>query len=280
MSKVRNRISPMGTVGTFMMGRACSDTLFHVLSDAYGHPSKPEELATMPFAGGIMQHGYQCGMIWGAALAAGAQAYRLFGPGSRAETMATIAAQRLVASFRALNNNINCLEITEIDKSSTNWEMVVYFLIKGGTIGCFRQAARYAPKAFDEVNAALSATDVHTPAPPVSCSAMLAQKMGVSGIRATMVAGLAGGIGLCGGACGALGAAVWFLGLNALDTGAEKLDFKQPKALDLIDRFVKSTNYQFECSQIVGRKFENVDDHAAHLRNGGCAQIIEVLAAQ
>ena len=55
----------------------------------------------MPFAGGIMQHGYQCGMIWGAALAAGAQAYRLFGPGPQAEAMAVIAAQWLVESFRA-----------------------------------------------------------------------------------------------------------------------------------------------------------------------------------
>ena len=57
----------------------------------------------MPLAGGIVQHGYQCGMIWGAAIAAGAQAYRLFGKGPRAETMAVIAAQRLVASFQMRN---------------------------------------------------------------------------------------------------------------------------------------------------------------------------------
>ena len=73
----------------------------------------------MPLAGGIMQHGYQCGMIWGATLAAGAQAYRLFGPGPQAETAAIIAAQRLVESFRTRNKHINCLEITEIDKSSS-----------------------------------------------------------------------------------------------------------------------------------------------------------------
>lgn len=280
MSKVKNSVSPMGTVGTFIMGRACSDTLFHILSDAYGHPSKFEELAAMPFAGGIMQHGYQCGMIWGATLAAGAQAYRLFGPGPQAETKAIIAAQRLVASFDALNSNINCLEITEIDKSSTNWDMVVYFLLKGGSIGCFRRAARYAPKAFEEINTTLSATDIQAPVPPLSCAAMLAQKMGVSGLRATTVSGLAGGIGLCGGACGALGAAIWFFGLNQLESGAEKLDYKDQRAFELIERFLKCTNYVFECSEIVGRKFESVDDHAAHLRDGGCSQIIEVLSAQ
>ena len=46
-----------------------------------------EEHAAAPLAGGIMQHGYQCGMIWGAALAAGAQAYRLYGAGAQAETL-------------------------------------------------------------------------------------------------------------------------------------------------------------------------------------------------
>ena len=120
----------------------------------------------MPFAGGIMQHGYQCGMIWGATLAAGAQAYRLLGPGPQAETQAIIAAQRLVESFRARNNHINCLEITNIDKSSSTMQMIMYFLIKGGTIGCFRMAARYAPVAFSEINTALS--EKHIEAPPPS----------------------------------------------------------------------------------------------------------------
>ena len=64
-------------------------------------------LAAAPFAGGIMQNGYQCGMIWGAALAAGAQACRVFGPGPQAETMAVVAAERLVERFHSLNKNIN-----------------------------------------------------------------------------------------------------------------------------------------------------------------------------
>ena len=75
-----------------------------VVDRSFDHPLKLEEHAAMPLAGGIMQHGYQCGMIWGATLAAGAQAYRLFGPGPQAETRAIIAAQRLVESFRARNN--------------------------------------------------------------------------------------------------------------------------------------------------------------------------------
>ncbi|MBU8934066.1 MAG: C-GCAxxG-C-C family protein [candidate division Zixibacteria bacterium] len=234
----------------------------------------------MPLAGGIMQYGYQCGMIWGATLAAGAQAYRLLGPGPQAESKAIVAAHRLVESFRALNNNINCFEITDIDKSSSTMQMITFFLLKGGTIGCFRMAARYAPVAFNEINTALSEEHIEAPSPPVSCAAMLAQKMGASDMHTVMAAGFAGGIGLCGGACGALGAAIWITGMNRHKERGGKIVSNDPGAIDAIGRFVKCTDFKFECSEIVGRKFENVDDHACYLRDGGCSEIIEVLAAK
>jgi len=148
-----------------------------VLDRAFEHPLELEERATVPFAGGIMQHGYQCGMIWGATLAAGAEAYRRHGKGPKAEAAAIYAAQRVVESFRTRHDEINCLEITDIDKSSSTWEMINYFLIKGGTIGCFRMASWYAPLAFDEINSALAEEAVEAPAPPVSCAAQLARKV-------------------------------------------------------------------------------------------------------
>jgi hypothetical protein len=251
-----------------------------VVDCSFDRPMKLEEHAAAPLAGGIMQHGYQCGMIWGAALAAGAQSYRLFGPGPKAEAGAVVAAQRVAESFRALKNTINCLEITDIDKSSSTMEMIKFFLIKGGTIGCFRMAAKYAPMAYDEINAALSETNVETPSPPVSCAALLAERMGVSDEHKVMAAGFAGGIGLSGGACGALGAAIWIFGMNEMRDGTGKPGFKNPKALETIDRFLKCTDFEFECSKIVGRKFKDVDDHAGHLRGGGCSEIIEVLGAE
>jgi hypothetical protein len=69
------------------------------------------------------------------------------------------------------------------------------------------------------------------------------------------------------------------MGMKSLEQGAGKLEFKAPGALELIDRFLRCTDYEFECSTIVGRKFESVGDHACHLCNGGCAKIIETLAA-
>lgn len=43
--------------------------------------------------------------------------------------------------------------------------------------------------------------------------------------------------------------------------------------------FEERASMFFECSEIVGRKFEDIDDHAGYLREGGCSELIEVLAA-
>jgi len=49
---------------------------------------------------------------------------------------------------------------------------------------------------------------------------------------------------------------------------------------DTIDRFLKCADYEFECSEIVGRGFETIDDHAGYLRDGCCSEVIEVLAEE
>ena len=237
-----------------------------------------EERAADLFAGGLAAHGYQCGMLWGAALAAGAQAYRLFGHGPQTETGAMIAAQRLVESFRARNKYTDCLEITDLDlQGKIQARQIAKFFIKGQPVSCIRMAAEYAPLAFSDINAALS-ENRQAPSPPVSCSTMLAFNMGASDIHTVMAAGLAGGIGLSGGACGALGTALWIIEMNGVKESAGKIDFIGPRALDAIDRFMKCTDYEFECSKIVGRRFEDIGDHAGYLHDGGCSKILKVLA--
>jgi len=252
-----------------------------VVDDSFDHPLKLEEEATAPLAGGIIGYGYQCGMLWGAALAAGAQAYRLFGPGSQAESMAIIAAQRLVESFRThTKNEINCLEISNLNLHGKIEPLpVLKFIFTGGPIGCFRMAADYAPDVYRDINSVLSEKHYEAPSGPVSCAAMLAQKMGASEMHTVMAAGFAGGIGLSGGTCGALGAAIWIIGINSKK---ELVDSKvsNSRINDTIERFLNSSDFEFECSKIVGRKFENTLDHAGYLRDGGCKKIIEALAAQ
>jgi len=231
-----------------------------IVDSSYDHPLELEELATNPHAGVLLNQGYQCGMLWGAALAAGAQAYRLFGPGPQAETASIIAAQRLVESFRASAGNINCLEIIHMDLHKKTKEGqsfssmpdiwgLLKFLFKGGPIGCFRMAVRYAPEALSDINTALLEKPVEVPSPPVSCAVLLAQKMGVSEMHQVMVAGLAGGIGLSGGACGALGAAMWIIGMKNPE---ETKKMSSIIISDVIEKFIKSkdADFRFECWEL------------------------------
>lgn len=247
-----------------------------IVDDSFGNPLKYEEGGSALLAGGIMAHGFQCGMLWGAALAAGAQAYRLYGPGPQAESACLAAAQRLVDSFRSKNSYIDCGDITEMDWQDSKGAFK--FIVKGGPIKCFRMAAVYAPDAAAEISSVFSRNNFKAPPPPVSCAAEFANKSGASEQHAVMAAGFAGGIGLSGSACGVLGAALWLTSMNSIKNGGSKIDLQNSDAIELIDRFVKSSDYEFECSQIVGRKFENISDHSEHLRAGGCSQIIQDLA--
>lgn len=252
-----------------------------VLDHAMGHPMEVEENGSMPLMGGLMNHGYQCGMLWGATLAAGAYAYRLYGPDAPVETAAIMASQKITEAFRARNKNeINCLEITDL-----NWQekgqtlKILKFFFKGGPIACVNMAVKYSREALKEIEAFFSEIQ---PGPadtaPVSCASVLAQKMGATDIQQVMAAGFAGGIGFSGSACGALGAAVWINGMNSSREGAGTKGIIA-RATDTVDKFIKNTDYTLECSEIVGRKFENIGDHTDYLRGGGCAKILEVLVA-
>ena len=233
----------------------------------------------MSLAGGLLGNGYQCGLLWGAALAAGAEAHRRYGAGPQAEAAAVAAAQQLVDAFRARARHVDCSDITKLEWKTASKGQALKFVARGGPIGCFRLAGDYAPLAYRAINAALAGPPAELPAAPVSCAALVAQKMGASEMHTVMAAGLAGGIGLCGGACGALGAAIWLTGLGAPDAQGE-LDYNNPIYADIIERFLEASDYEFECAAIAGRNFESVEDHAEYLRGGGCARLVAALAAQ
>jgi hypothetical protein len=245
-----------------------------VVDRAFGLERPAEERAAAPFAGGIARKGYQCGMVWGSTLAAGAEAHRRFGAGARAEAVAIEAAQRIVNSFRAQNGAVDCFDLTGTDFASKaeTWR----FLLAGRAVGCFRMAARHAPVAKAEIDAVLALDAIDTPESPVSCAALTARRLGASDEQATMAAGFAGGLGLCGGACGALGAAVW---VGSMGAGRD-FEALEAKAAPTIARLLAATDGRFECAEIVGRKFETVADHAAFVRDGGCTRVVEALASR
>jgi len=232
----------------------------------------------MPLAGGMEQMGFQCGQLWGAALAAGAEAYRAFGPGPRAEAAAVLAAQRLVDSFQGSYKSINCSELIELDWQNAQGKQVLKFFLKGGPVRCFAMTAGFARATRRQIDVSFAEDEIEAPEPPVSCAALLARTMGADDKHAVMSAGLAGGIGLSGGACGALGAAIWLIQIARAKAGGE-VEFNSTEATEAIDRFVQNTDCEFECAAIVGRKFADVADHAQYVREGGCAHIIAALAA-
>jgi len=247
-----------------------------VVDADFDHPLQLEEHASAPLAGGIANMGYQCGMLWGAALAAGAHSYHLYGPTPHAESEAVRATQTLVETFRARTHHINCMEITEMNMQKGSG--FLKFLLKGGPITCFIHTAGYAREAYREIDAAFSAEPTAAPPTPMSCATLLAQKMGAADMHAVMVAGFAGGIGLSGGGCGALGTAIWLKSLSQPGEVAG-FSFKNTWVDEVVNRYLESADYEFECSAVVGRRFESVADHADYLRGGGCSRIIESLAS-
>jgi hypothetical protein len=169
------------------------------------------------------------------------------------------------------------MEITDLDMQKGTGALK--FILKGGPIGCFRLAAGYAPEVRSGINAVFADDHFEAPSPPVSCAAVLAQKMGASDMHTVMAAGFAGGIGLSGGACGVLGAAIWITSMNQ-PVEMEGFSYAHTWIGEMVEKFLESSDYEFECSEVVGRRFKNVNDHAAYLHAGGCSQIIEALAAQ
>lgn len=255
--------------------------MVHVLDRAYDNPLEAEERATLPMVGGLKLHGYQCGQIWGAALAAGAQASEVKGDGPLGEAYALDASKRTIEAYRDVNGEVNCYELTATDKDSSTLKLVTYFLLKGGTVSCLARATRFAPKALVAIDSSLSDT-LETPSEgPVSCTAELARRTGMSKQHQVMAAGYAGGLGLSGEACGVLGLAVWVMGMEAQKQD-EEVDLWSDSAYNerferMVETFLKASDYKFECAEIVGRKFDSVADHSKHVCEGGCGGILEAM---
>ncbi len=255
---------------------ACSHTLFYILNREFGYPLEAEERASDPLAGGINQQGYQCGMLWGAALATGAEAFRRSENHDQAIGMAITAAQYLLASFVNRTRSADCADITSCDFSS-KLSMAKYMLT-GRFLSCFDLAQKWAPEAVRAATEGLSHQQA-TSQPPISCASEIAKKMGASDEQVVMVAGFAGGLGLSGNACGALSAAIWMNVLAALrENNSRKPAYPDPIAARILESFYRATDYEILCHKISGRCFKTIDEHTEYIKNGGCDKLMSVLA--
>lgn len=276
MNWIKQERVRLKTKRTFLKQGTCSRTFFYILNREYGNPKPLEEEAVDPMAGGIAQQGYQCGMLWGAALGAGAESYRRFKNPSTATGMAIIATQKIHESFVEHAKTPNCGEIT-----NTNWQKknsLLKFMISGKMVTCFKLAGRWAPYALKATREGLERDQSELSQNCKSCASETVRRMGGSEEEAIMAAGFAGGLGLSGNACGALSAAIWKSTLERVRNNAYKYSLSDPEIEKIFKAFYSVTDYELECSQICERKFASVAEHSEYLSNGGCKQVIDALA--
>ncbi|MBD3167126.1 hypothetical protein GF324_11035 [bacterium] len=256
---------------------ACSHTAFKMLNRGFGEARPREERGTDPLAGGILEQGYQCGMVWGSAMGVGAEAYRRTDNPSEATATAVNATQAMMLEFEAMHGSTECMDITEMNlQSKLNiWK----FLLSGKFLRCFRMAEEWGEKALQTAGDGIFVMPEVPVEQAVSCASEVAKRMGANEEQQAMAAGLAGGIGLSGGACGALGAAIWMNTMRWCDDNPGKYANRNPEADATMKAFYEATGHEILCRELIGRQFGTLEEHSNHIRDGGCKELMDALVA-
>jgi len=276
MKTIKSETVKLKAKRAFIKKGTCSRTFFYILNREFGYPQDDVERAIDPMAGGILQQGYQCGMLWGASMAVGAESLRRNEHPGQAIGITILATQHIMKSFVNRTKSIECEEITTCDFS--NKKSFIKFMLSGKFVNCFKLAGKWAPEAVKAANEGLSLDQNELPPHSMSCASEVVQKMGASKEEMVMVAGFAGGLGLSGNGCGALAAAVWMNALihNRKQTG-KPANYDPDKDLTL-KAFYEETDYEMQCDKICDQQFKTVEDHTEFVKNGGCNKLIRVLA--
>jgi hypothetical protein len=270
------KISPNDFKKVFWKKGACSTALFYILNREFSNLKPAEELAAVPLAGGIMGRGYQCGMLWGASLAVGADSFRRYKDHDQAIGTAIAATQSVYQSFTARTKCADCREITKCDWG--NKISLAKHIFSGRVLDCFNLIEKWGPEAIQSARHGLSHGQVN--GPHLSCASEVAKKMGASDEEAVMVAGFAGGIGLSGNACGALSAAIWMktLAWCREHPGKTPPMFKVPGTDLIFKAFYDATGTEILCHKIAKRSFSTPADHTTYLQCNGCTKLINSIA--
>jgi hypothetical protein len=248
------------------------------------------EQAVHAFSGGFVHRGHACGSLSGAAMAAGFEARRRFDDDDSASAAALSAAVGLVDAFAELAGSVDCRELTGASFETIGGRL--RYVREGTGRQCGRTFLEWSGQAHQVIDRSLE--DFAGRAPVDGCAncavetlRRCASSVGMRARDAVVVAGLAGGIGLHGNVCGALAAGVF-----ALEVARYRRRRKARRDSQLrgwIDelfgiryrgratkmrRSVEDRFGSVLCAEIVGRRFEDVADHAAFIDGGGCDEII------
>jgi hypothetical protein len=234
-----------------------------------------EERAAGPLSGGILQQGHHCGMLWGVSLATGAEAYRSCAHLSQAIAVSIEATRSLMHSFEEEADTTLCRQITGCDFNSKL--SYTKYLLSGKFLQCFKLAQSWAPKAVRTAKHALGNRPYNFEH-AMSCASEVVRKMGGSEEEMCMVAGFAGGLGLSGGGCGALSAAIWMNSLQYCRDNEKASGYNSTEGKELLKVFRNFSGGKMDCHEISQRRFVNVSAHTDYLKLGGCEDLINTLS--
>ena len=256
---IKTKKTKLNAKRVFLTKGTCSHAFFYILNREFGHPKEMEERAIDPLAGGILQLGYQCGMLWGASMAVGAESFRSHDDIGTATAVAIKATQRIMKSFENRTKCIECEDFTKTDFKN-KWSFAKY-MFSGKFLSCYQLAEKWAPEAIEAATEGLGLESNELNLPTKSCASEVVKKMGASDEEMVMVAGFAGGLGLSGSGCGTLSAAIWMNILRLVRKGKWKSSFYDPESGKVLNTFYEVTDYELECNKICGKHFATTDDH-------------------
>lgn len=252
----------------------CSQTFFYIINREFGNNNELQERASDPLAGGIMQLGYQCGLLFGSALAVGKESYRRFKDRDQALAMAILTSKNVSDAFGKSAGSVNCKEITDTDFSK-KIQFARFMIFKARA--CFNLADLWTQDAIRSAKEGLDIPPPDLKERPISCASEVAKKMGANEEEMIIVSGLAGGIGLTGETCGALSAAIWLRSIQWCRENPSKSSYNNPYASNLVFTFDNATGSKYLCREICGCTFKTIEEHSEYVKNGGCRHIIETL---
>jgi len=273
---------------------ACSEASMTTQMHGFGFKEPIYEQALHSFSGGFMHLGHACGLLTGAAVAAGFLARRRFNDDQTRSAAALYATIQLARAYPEFAGSANCRDITEV--SLTNLRGRLRYLQLGKARMCGRLHLKWASKAHNLVNQALTEFEAQRPEKECENCAVrtlnkIATPTGMNQEDAVLVAGFAGGVGLLGSLCGALASGVFALSVSYYrNKGSKKRDSRILGSMHelagtrykgsttrlrkaFIDRFGSDL-----CSQIIYRHFKDIEDHSIFINNGECQTVIDFIA--
>ncbi len=258
----------------FFKKGTCSQTFFYLINREFDNNKEVHEKASDPLVGGILQLGHQCGLLIGASLAVGREAHRRYGNTSQALGTSIMTSRKVLDAFGENAGSPNCRDITDTDFSK-KLQFARYMVFKA--FSCFKLADKWTEDAIASAREGLDDPGDYSP-DTISCASEVAMNMGASEEEIGAVSGLAGGIGLSGGACGALIAAIWLQSIKWVNDNPGKSAYSNSYSSNVLFTFDDHTGSRFLCSEICGKKFDSVEEHTEYIRNGGCGKLIETLS--